>query len=71
MPFAQLALCLAGAASLGLVVERLAAPDLAALGLVLLAILHGDANSRVLRSWIELELHRPGGQGAVAGVPPR
>jgi hypothetical protein len=53
VPFAQLALCLAGAASIGLVVGRLAAPDLVALALVGLAILHGDASSRVLRSWIE------------------
>lgn len=53
LPFAHLALCLAGAASVGLVVRRLAAPDLAALGLVGIAILHGDVNSRVLRSWIE------------------
>jgi hypothetical protein len=53
VPFAQLALCLAGAASVGLVAGRLAAPDLAALGLVGLAILHGDVNSRVLRSWID------------------
>ena len=53
VPFAQLALCLAGAASLGLVAARLAAADLAALAFVGLAILHGDANSRVLRSWIE------------------
>jgi hypothetical protein len=53
VPFAQLALCLAGAASVGLVAGRLAAPDLAALGLVGLAVIHGDANSRVLRAWIE------------------
>ena len=53
VPFAQLALCLAGAASIGLVVGRLAAPDLVALAIVGLAVLHGDANSRVLRSWIE------------------
>ena len=53
VPFAQLALCLAGAAAAGLVAGRLAAPDLAALGLVALAILHGDVNSRVVRSWID------------------
>src|SRR5688572_28972806 len=53
VPFAQLALCLAGAASVGLLVERLAAPDLAAMGLVVAAILGGDMNSRVLRAWID------------------
>lgn len=53
VPFAQLALCLAGAAVLGLALRRLAAPDLAALALVLLAILHGDRSSRVLRFWID------------------
>jgi 6-pyruvoyl-tetrahydropterin synthase related domain len=53
MPFAQLALCLAGAVTLGLALQRLAAADLAALGLVLLGILHADAHSQVLRSWID------------------
>jgi hypothetical protein len=53
MPFAQLALCLAGAATLGLALERLAAAELAALGLVLLGIAHADAHSRVLRAWID------------------
>jgi hypothetical protein len=53
MPFAQLALCLAGAATLGLALERLAAADLAALGLVLLGIVHADAHSHVLRAWID------------------
>ena len=53
VPFAQLALCLAGAAAMGLLVGRLAAPDLAALALVGLAILYGDASSRVLRFWID------------------
>jgi len=53
VPFAQLALCLAGAASVGLLVARLAAPEPAALGLVLIAVIHGDVNSRVIRSWIE------------------
>ena len=53
VPFAQLALCLAGAATLGLALQRLAAADLAALGLVLLGIVHADARSQVLRSWID------------------
>ncbi len=53
VPFAQLALCLAGAAAIGLVIGRLAAPDLAALAVVGLAVLHGDSSSRVLRSWID------------------
>jgi hypothetical protein len=53
VPFAQLALCLAGAATVGLVAGRLAAPDLAALAVVGLCVLHGDTNSRVLRSWID------------------
>ena len=53
VPFAQLALAVLGAASLGLAVQALAAPELAALGLVLLAGLHGDYRSRVLRHWIE------------------
>src|SRR4051812_13025759 len=53
MPFAQLALCLAGAATLGLALERLAAADVAALGLVLLGIVHADAHSQVLRAWVD------------------
>jgi hypothetical protein len=53
VPFAQLALALAGAATIGVAVARLAAPDLVALALVGLAVLHGDTNSRVLRSWID------------------
>jgi hypothetical protein len=53
VPFAQLALCLAGGATMGLAFRRLAAPDLAALAVVLLAILQGDWNSRVIRYWID------------------
>jgi hypothetical protein len=53
VPFAQLALCLTGGAALGLLLRHLAAADLAALALVLLAIVHGDRNSRVLRFWID------------------
>jgi 6-pyruvoyl-tetrahydropterin synthase related domain len=52
-PFAQLALALAGAATLGWVVSRLVLADVAALGLVLLAVVYGDASSRVLRSWVD------------------
>lgn len=53
VPFAQLALCLTAGAALGLLLRHLAAADLAALALVLLAIVHGDRNSRVLRFWID------------------
>jgi hypothetical protein len=52
MPFAQLALCLAGAATLGLAMERLAAADLAALALVLLGVVHADVHSKVVRNWV-------------------
>src|SRR5262249_3556264 len=53
LPFAQLALCLAGAATLGLALQRLVAADLAALGLVLLAVVHADGQSQVLRAWVD------------------
>jgi hypothetical protein len=53
VPFAQISLCLAAGATLGVAVARLAAPDVAALGLVLAAILYSDGSSRVLRTWIE------------------
>jgi hypothetical protein len=53
VPFAQLALCLLGGATLGLLFERLAAPRLAALALVVVALLYGDAASSVARSWID------------------
>jgi 6-pyruvoyl-tetrahydropterin synthase-like protein len=53
MPFFQLALALCGAATAGLWVERLAVPRVAALGLVLLAMLQGDLNSRLLRYWVD------------------
>ena len=53
VPFAQLATALAGAAALGLVLQALAAPELAALALLLLAIVHGDARSKVLRFWAD------------------
>jgi hypothetical protein len=53
VPFAHLALALLGAASIALAVGALAMPELAALGLVLLAVVHGDTRSRVLRGWLE------------------
>ena len=53
VPFAQLALGVLGAAAVGLAVQALAASELAALGLVILAVLHGDYRSRVLRYWVE------------------
>jgi hypothetical protein len=53
VPFAQLALALAGAATLGLVLARLALADVAALGLVVLAVVHTDSRSGLLRSWID------------------
>ena len=53
VPFAQLAACLVGAATLGLALERARAAGLFALGLVLLGLLCGDARSTVLRYWIE------------------
>jgi hypothetical protein len=53
VPFAQLALCLAGGATLGLAVRMLSAPEPAALGLVLAALVYGDGRSRVDRYWIE------------------
>ena len=53
MPFAQLALCLAGGATLGLALQRLAAGDLAALGMVILGVVYADAHSRVLRAWVD------------------
>jgi hypothetical protein len=53
VPFAQLALCLLGAAVIGLALQGLRAPELAAVGLVALAIVYGDVQSRLLRSWID------------------
>jgi hypothetical protein len=53
VPFAQLALAVAGGVSLGVALERLAASDLAALGVTVLALLSADAQSKVLRSWID------------------
>jgi hypothetical protein len=53
VPFAQLALCLAGGVTLGRAVAPLRAPEPAALGLVLAALVYGDDRSRVDRYWIE------------------
>jgi hypothetical protein len=53
VPFAQFALSVLGAAAVGLAIGALAAPEPAALGLVLLAALHGDFRSRVARHWVE------------------
>ncbi len=53
VPFAHLALCLVGGASIGLAVERLRARELAALGLVVLAVAYGDSRSRVIRYWVD------------------
>jgi hypothetical protein len=53
VPFAQLSMALAGAVALGLALSRLVRADAAALGLVLLAVVYSEANSRVLRSWVD------------------
>ncbi len=53
VPFAQLSLALCGAVTIGLAVSRLRLADVAALGLVLLAAVHGDAASGVLRYWVD------------------
>jgi hypothetical protein len=53
VPFAQLALCLLGAAVLGVALESLRAAELAGLGAVLLCIVYGDVQSRFLRAWID------------------
>jgi hypothetical protein len=53
VPLAQLSLALAGAAALGWAVGRLALADVAALGLVLVAVFWADSRSRVLRHWVD------------------
>ncbi|HXK08339.1 MAG TPA: 6-pyruvoyl-tetrahydropterin synthase-related protein [Vicinamibacteria bacterium] len=53
VPFAQLALCLAGAVGVGGAVSRIALPGVAALGLVLVSVAHADSASTVLRHWID------------------
>ena len=53
VPFAQLSVCLAGGAALGLAVSWLAAADLVALSLVVAAALYADSRSTLVRGWIE------------------
>jgi hypothetical protein len=53
LPFAQLGLVLAGAAGLGLLLARVAAPGLVALGLTVLAAVWADSRSTYLRYWTE------------------
>ena len=53
IPLAQLSLTLAGAAVLGWALRRLALADVAALGLVLVAVVWADGRSRVLRHWVD------------------
>jgi hypothetical protein len=52
-PFAQLSLALCGAAGIGLAASLLAAPEMMALALVLLALVYADGRSTYLRSWID------------------
>lgn len=51
VPLAQLAVALAGAVSLGLLIERLRGARAAALGMVLLSLAYADAGSAVVRAW--------------------
>jgi hypothetical protein len=54
VPFAQLATALAGAAALGLALQAFrAAADIAALGVLLVALAFGDASTKVLRFWVD------------------
>lgn len=53
VPFAQVALCLLGAAVLAEAARPLRAPELLGLGLVALAIVHADGHSRFLRAWAD------------------
>jgi hypothetical protein len=55
LPFAQLALTLAGAATLALLLSRARHPALAAAGVVLLLVAWADSRSRVLRYWSEYD----------------
>ena len=72
VPFAQLALCLAGGRDDR---PRAPAPGRAATWprwpSCCSAIVHADAHSRVLRALGRLELHGAGGEGALAGVRAR
>jgi len=53
IPFAQFAACVTGGVTFGLLLRPLAAPDLAALGFVLIAGLYGDWRSQVVRYWAD------------------
>jgi hypothetical protein len=53
VPLAQVSLALSGGAILGLALARLGRADLAALGLVLLALVWADTHSRILRFWVD------------------
>lgn len=53
VPFAQLAACVAGGATIGLLLQGLTAPDLAAVGFVLIAGVYADARSHVVRYWAD------------------
>lgn len=53
VPFAQLAVAVAGGASIGVLLRGLVAADAAALGLVLLSVAYADATSQVVRPWID------------------
>jgi hypothetical protein len=53
VPFAQFAACVTGGATLGLLLQGLAASDLAALGFVLIAGVYADARSQVVRYWVD------------------
>ena len=53
VPFAQLTACVAGGATIGLLLQGLTAPDLAAVGFVLIAGVYADARSHVVRYWAD------------------
>jgi hypothetical protein len=53
VPFAQIAACAAGGATVGLLLQGLAAPDVAALGFVLIAGVYADARSHLVRYWAD------------------
>jgi len=53
VPFAQLSFALVGAAAIGLALRPLVRRDLAALGVVLLALVGAEGTTRVVRSWAD------------------
>jgi hypothetical protein len=53
VPFAQLAVCLAGGAFAGLMLQGRRLADIAALALLVLGLLYGGLQSRVLRYWTQ------------------